>query len=88
MKKIIDKVFDSITSTVGAIIVLVLIFALIFGIAFGILCFEGWLLMLLWNAVIPAIFVGAPTLSFWLAVGLILICNILFKTVVRNKSSD
>lgn len=84
MKKIVDKVFNSITSTVGAIIVLVLILALIFGI----LCFEGWLLMLLWNAVIPAIFVGAPTLSFWLAVGLILICNILFKTVVRNKSSD
>ena len=61
MKKIVDKVFNSITSTVGAIIVLVLIFALIFGIAFGILCFEGWLLMLLWNAVIPAIFVGAPS---------------------------
>ena len=88
MKKIVDRVFDSINSTIGAIIVLVLIFALIFGFAFGVLCFEGWLLMLLWNAVIPAIFVGAPTLSFWLAVGLILICNILFKTVVRTKSDD
>ena len=88
MKKIVDRVFESINSTIAAIIVLVLIFALIFGIGFGILCFEGWLLMLLWNAVIPAVFVGAPTLSFWLAVGLILICNILFKTVVRTKSDD
>lgn len=88
MKKIVDRVFDSINSTVAAVIVLVLIFALIFGFAFGVLCFEGWLLMLLWNAVIPAIFVGAPTLTFWLAVGLILICNILFKTVVRSKSND
>lgn len=55
------------------------------GLAFGVLCLEGWILMLLWNAVIPTLWASAPTLSFWLAVGLILICNILFKTVSRNK---
>lgn len=66
----------------------IIIFAL--ALAFGILCLEGWLLMLLWNAVIPAIFIGAPTLHFWGAVGLILICNILFKSVgaIRNSKKE
>ena len=57
----------------ATVLVCIAIIALALALAFGILCFEGWLLMLLWNAVIPAIFVGAPTLHFWGAVGLILI---------------
>lgn len=64
-------------------VVLVLIIAL--GLVFGVLCFEAWILMLLWNAVIPSLWVGAPSLTFWLAFGLLLICNILFKSVNRSK---
>lgn len=48
---------------------------------FVLACFEGWLVMLLWNAVMPMIWAGAPKLSFWLAFGLLLLCNLLFKSV-------
>lgn len=50
-------------------------------IIFAVTCFEGWLVMLLWNAVVPMIWAGAPKLSFWLAVGVLLLCNLLFKAV-------
>jgi hypothetical protein len=68
---------------VGAIILTII---LVLALVFGILCFEGWLLMLLWNAVIPTIFIGVPTIKFWWAVGLILICNILFKPTIPSNS--
>jgi len=43
-----------------------------------ILLVVPWALMLLWNAVIPGIF-GLSTLGYWSAMGLYLVCNILFK---------
>ena len=63
-----------------ALLASILTLVLAAGLVFGILCFEAWILMLLWNAVITSLWVGAPSLTFWLAFGLILICNILFKT--------
>jgi len=36
------------------------------------------ILMLIWNAVIPGMF-GLPTLGYWSAMGLYLVCIILFK---------
>jgi len=36
------------------------------------------ILMLIWNAVIPGMF-GLPTLGYWSAMGLYLVCNLLFK---------
>lgn len=57
----------------------VILFAL--AIIFAFTCFEGWLVMLLWNAVMPLIWAEAPKLSFWAAVGVLLLCNILFKTI-------
>ena len=68
------------TAGAGCFMVL-LVFVLIIGFAFGLLCLEGWIAMLLWNAVVCALWTSAPHLSFWLAVGLVLLCNILFKTV-------
>lgn len=65
---------------IGCLVVL-LVVILIIGFTFGLLCLEGWIVMLLWNAVICALWTSAPHLSFWLAVGLVLLCNILFKTV-------
>ena len=64
----------------------VLIILLALGIVFGMLCFEGWILMLLWNAILVPLF-GFGVLKFWWAVGIILICNILFKgaTTVTKK---
>ena len=65
---------------IGCLVVL-FVFILIIGLPFGLLCREGWIVMLLWNAVVCALWTSAPHLSFWLAVGLVLLCNILFKTV-------
>ena len=57
-------------------------------IIFAVTCFEGWLVMLLWNAVVPMIWAGAPKLSFWLAVGILLLCNLLFKAVSGGSKKD
>lgn len=87
MKKWLTNCFDDYGTGAGCLMcILVVILAL--ALAFGILCFEAWILMLLWNAVIPLLFVGAPTLQFWWAVGLLLICNILFKSSSGFKSNN
>ena len=85
MKDFIENAFENGTGWGIFATVLVVIIYLAFG--FGVLCLEGWIVMLLWNAVIVAVF-GAPTLSFWSSVGILLLCNILFKSVSRSKSSD
>ena len=68
-----------------ALLAVVLVLAIALGLVFGIMALEAWILMLLWNAVITTLWVGAPSLTFWLAFGLILICNILFKSRPRSK---
>jgi len=37
----------------------------------------GWLVMSLWNALIPAIFQG-PVITFWQAIGLLVLTRLLF----------
>lgn len=85
MNELIDNAFDK--GMGWGILVTILLIVLVLALAFGVLCFEGWLVMLLWNAVVVSVF-GAPTLSFWLSVGLLLLCNLLFKTIIRIKSSN
>lgn len=49
---------------------------------------EAAVFMLLWNYVLCAIFPSVPTLSFWLAWGVLLLINIIgsaFKTKVKVK---
>jgi peptidoglycan biosynthesis protein MviN/MurJ (putative lipid II flippase) len=65
-----------------------LVVVLILAIAFALLCLEAWFVMLLWNAVIPLIWATAPTLGFWAAMGLLLLCHILFGKTVKVKSKD
>lgn len=86
MRKWTDELGEM--STGVAILVVILVIILALCIVFGVMCFEAWLLMLLWNAVVPALWATAPTLSFWLAMGLMLICNILFKTVHHCCKKD
>jgi hypothetical protein len=38
----------------------------------------GWMVMLLWNAVIPALFVGSRTIDYPHALGLLVLSRILF----------
>ena len=56
-----------------------LILALVITLAIS--AFGAWLVMLLWNWVVVAIF-GLPKLSFWLALGLTLLISLIFG---RNK---
>lgn len=67
----------------GAILVLLGVLLL----AFAIMCFEGWILMLLWNWLLVSLF-GISTIGFWQGVGLILLLNLIggfFKTTVRKN---
>lgn len=62
-------------------VVLALILAL--ALAFGLSCLEGWLVMLVWNAVVPLVWAGAPTLTFWVTMGIMFLLNILLGTCRR-----
>lgn len=84
LKELWDKMTegcDNVGAVVLTVLVVVGIILFAFAIAFGITAIEACLLMWLWNLVIPALWVAAPKLSFWLSFGLLLICKILFKTV-------
>ena len=59
---------------------------LVLAIVFGLLCLEAWFVMLLWNAVIPLLWATAPELGFWVAMGLLLLCHLLFGSVVGSGS--
>ncbi|MCB0832983.1 MAG: hypothetical protein KDC45_05940 [Bacteroidetes bacterium] len=48
---------------------------LFFGLIAGLL---GWLVMSLWNNLVPELFAG-PVIGFWQAVGLLLLSHILFR---------
>lgn len=52
-----------------------LVFIPLFCAAFAAL--FGWIVMLLWNWLMPELF-GLPLISFWQSVGLLLLCKILF----------
>ena len=85
MKDWLDDVFDQ--SVALGCFVAILVVVLAIGIAFGVLCLQGWILMLLWNAILVPLF-GFGALKFWWAVGIILISNLLFKgatTITKNK---
>lgn len=80
MGKKIKELWNAAGGGALALLAVVLVLAIALGLVFGVMAFEAWILMLLWNAVITALWAGAPSLTFWLAFGLILICNILFKS--------
>lgn len=47
-------------------------------IAVGIAALLALLVMLLWNWLIPTIFVGGPVITYWQALGLMILAKILF----------
>jgi len=65
-------------------VVLVILFA-IGGIA--LLFLFGWVVMLLWNWLMPEIF-GLKTVSYWQAWGLLLLSSILFGKLGGSSSSS
>ena len=44
----------------------------------GAIAALGWIVMSLWNAVIPAVFDGGRVIDYWHAVGLLILSRILF----------
>ena len=70
-----------------SILMIIVITLLALGIIFGFLCLRAWILMLLWNWVAVSLF-NAPILNFWLAVGLSLLCNMLFKSSSNKNEED
>jgi hypothetical protein len=88
LKDTFNKCGGGSVGCLGVIICLVLTGGLIFG-SF---CLEGWVLMLLWNWLVVELF-GAPTLGYWLCVGIMFaiwfIRQIVFgKKVVKVEIND
>lgn len=65
----------------------VLICILVLALAFGLFCLNAWLVMLLWNAVVCAIWVAAPAITFWQSFGLILMVRLAFGNFKLGGSS-
>lgn len=78
--------FDDFNTSNWGCLAWILAIVLILALAFGFLCLEAWVVMFLWNAVIPLIWTTAPTLGFWAAMGLMFLCNLLFGSTVRVSS--
>ncbi len=65
---------------------------ILLGIGFGILgigllALFGWVVMLLWNWLMPDLF-GLKRLDYWQAWGLLALCTILFKGFGSGSRSD
>lgn len=82
-----NKFLNSIYEDYGcAVYVLACIFAL--ALAFGLFCLNAWLVMLLWNAVVCAIWVALPTITFWQSFGLVLIVRLILGGFKLSGSSS
>jgi hypothetical protein len=59
------------------------------GVALGVLVafLLGWVVMLLWNWLMPSIF-GLPFIGFWKAWGLVILAHILFKAGRHGHDHD
>lgn len=48
---------------------------------------EGWVVALLWNWLMPTIF-GLTTITTWQGVGILVLCNTLFKSHSTSVKKD
>ena len=87
MKNKIADFFDKYTMGVAVMYsILLILFSL--GLAFGVACFWGWIFMLVWNNLLPLLWVEAPTIGFWLSVGIVYVVRLLFKTTVTVSNGN
>jgi hypothetical protein len=87
---VVEKIADAWEEYSVGVAILAIIGIVIGALAlsFGVMCFQAWLVMLLWNWIAVGLF-GAPVLTFWVAFGLRLLCSLLFKSnVTVNKKSE
>lgn len=45
----------------------------------GFVLLVGWVVMLLWNAILPKVVTGVSALTYWQAVGLLILSKLLFS---------
>lgn len=55
-----------------------LIIFIVLALAFTFTAFEAWIIMMLWNWIVPMFWASAPILNFWLTLGIMMLCNLLF----------
>ena len=69
--------------------ILMIIAGVVIGVSFvfGFLCLRAWIIMLLWNWIAVSLF-NAPVLNIWLALGLSLLCSMLFKSSSNKDEKD
>ena len=56
-------------------------------IALALTCLETWVLMMLWNYVLCALFTSLPQITFWLAFGILCLINIIANIFKKAKNS-
>lgn len=66
-----------------------LIIFIVLALAFAFAAFEAWIIMMLWNWIVPMFWASAPILNFWLTLGIMMLCNLLFgsRTVTVSRHS-
>jgi len=72
-----NKIIDAIGTAMASV-------ALVAAVLFIVALIIGFPVMWLWNGLVPELF-GGPTISFWQAVGLFFLTNILFNTNSSGK---
>ena len=70
------------------LLAIILALVVVLGIIFGALCFEAWIVMLLWNWIVPLLWIDAPLLTFWTAFGIDLLISLLFGTCRIKSKKD
>lgn len=80
-----DKIYDVFEDSIGmGCLIVFLALILITGIFF----LEGLIVWALWNGVAVAIFTFINPISYWMALGLMVLCNILFKGATSISHRD
>lgn len=75
--------------TVGvAVVIMVWIVLLSLAFSFGIACLWGWAFMAVWNNLLPLLWAEAPTISFWLATGIVFVVRLLIKPIAHISTKD
>ena len=62
-------------------------FAVLIGLLAIVIVLLGYPVMLLWNWLIPEIF-GLSEITFWQAIGLNILCTILFRPTINIKKQN
>lgn len=76
----------------GTIAIYVIAIALVLGLLVGLFFLEAWVAMLLWNAILPALFTFVGPITYWQMVGLQFLIALLappnWSRIANSASKD